>query len=152
MDRSRYQTFVGIDLGGARGKSTAVALLRRAEEGDAIQHGVRVDSVHMRAEDGTPWADDTLRLRNGIGSECKRRYRLRAAHVEDVVDAQHAGRSLASPDYAALVFWYRNELVLRHDDDGIMSRGTVVRPWHYVTFLEALESLTGTPDWSIVEP
>lgn len=62
------------------------------------------------------------------------------------------GTTLASPDYAALVRWYNNETVLRHDDDGIMSRGTVVRPRHYVTFLEALETLTGSAEWSIVEP
>jgi len=63
-----------------------------------------------------------------------------------------AGSALASPDYAALVVWYRDTLVLRHDDDGIMSRGSVVRKRHYVPFLEALEELTGTPDWRIVEP
>lgn len=63
-----------------------------------------------------------------------------------------AGSTLESPDYAALVAWYRNKIVLRHDDDGIMSRGTVVQKRHYVTFLEALEVLSGSPDWAIVEP
>lgn len=61
MDRSTYQTFIGIDLGGARGKSTALALLRWASGDSAdLQAGVRVESVLMRSEDGRPWADDTL--------------------------------------------------------------------------------------------
>jgi len=48
------------------------------------------------------------------------------------------GSELASVDYAALILWYFYEVILRHDDDGIMSRGPVVEPYHYVTFLEAL--------------
>jgi hypothetical protein len=63
VDRSAYQTFVGIDLGGARGKSTALALLSRSTDTGSsvgLAGGVRVESVHMRAEDGSPWADDTL--------------------------------------------------------------------------------------------
>ena len=52
VDRSNFQTFIGIDLGGARGKSTAVALVRRDESGRA-----RVESVLMRAVGGSPWAD-----------------------------------------------------------------------------------------------
>ncbi len=50
-----FQTFIGIDLGGARGKSTALALLRRESSERA-----RVDTVMMRAKDGSPWIDDTL--------------------------------------------------------------------------------------------
>ena len=61
------------------------------------------------------------------------------------------GSHLPSSDYSALVFWYfPDEVVLRHDDDGIMSRGTVVRERHYVTFLEVLELLSGSADWSVV--
>ncbi len=55
MNRSSYQTFIGIDLGGARGKSTAVALVHRDPNDKA-----RVESVLMRAEDGSPWVDDSL--------------------------------------------------------------------------------------------
>lgn len=62
------------------------------------------------------------------------------------------GSALPNPNYAALVEWYRHEVVVRHDDEGIMSRGNVVRARHYVTFLEALAKLTGSSDWSIVEP
>lgn len=54
MDHSQYTRYIGIDLGGARGKSTAVALLRRAPEGPCVE------SVLMRAEDNRPWSDDTL--------------------------------------------------------------------------------------------
>lgn len=55
MTRPGFQNFIGIDLGGAKGKSTAIAILRRSDTGDA-----RVESILMRAEDGSPWADDTL--------------------------------------------------------------------------------------------
>jgi hypothetical protein len=55
VNRPSFQTFIGIDLGGARGKSTAVALLRRDEDDT-----VRVESVLVRAEDGSPWVDDSL--------------------------------------------------------------------------------------------
>ena len=54
MDHSQYQNFIGIDLGGARGKSTALAKLVRTG------HGASVESVLMRAPDGSPWTDDTL--------------------------------------------------------------------------------------------
>ena len=66
-------------------------------------------------------------------------------------DENGAGSPLASADYAALVFWYTGEIVTRHDDEGIMSRGNEVRWWHYVTLLEALEELTGSAEWEIVD-
>src|SRR5438132_1001966 len=48
-----FTTFVGIDLGGARGKTTAVATLtRRAEPGGAA--GVSVEEVATRRI-GEPW-------------------------------------------------------------------------------------------------
>ncbi len=31
--------------------------------------------------------------------------------------------------------------------DSIMSEGNVVRPHHYVTFLDALKQVSGMPDW-----
>lgn len=62
------------------------------------------------------------------------------------------GSPVESPDYAALVRWYLDETLLRRDDESIMSRGTVVLRRHYVTFLEALELLSGSPEWSIVDP
>lgn len=49
-----FQRYIGIDLGGAKGKSTALACLARDEA------GARVETVLMRAEDGTPWTDDAL--------------------------------------------------------------------------------------------
>src|SRR5437773_10043993 len=33
VSRSRFQTFIGVDLGGGKGKNTAVALLRRHADG-----------------------------------------------------------------------------------------------------------------------
>jgi len=50
----RFTTFVGVDLGGARGKTTAVALLRRGDDGRAW-----VQQVQTRHQ-GAPWVDDTL--------------------------------------------------------------------------------------------
>jgi hypothetical protein len=50
----RFTTFVGVDLGGARGKTTAVALLRRGDDGRAW-----VQQVATRHQ-GAPWVDDTL--------------------------------------------------------------------------------------------
>ncbi len=51
--REAYQNFIGIDLGGARGKSTAVTLLRR--DGDEAI----VEKVLPKSEHG-PWNDDAL--------------------------------------------------------------------------------------------
>jgi len=53
-----YTTFVGIDLGGSRGKSTAVARLRRGENGDGGT--AWVDEVSTRHRGGEPWCDDAL--------------------------------------------------------------------------------------------
>jgi predicted RNase H-like nuclease len=50
-----YTNFVGIDLGGSRGKSTAVARLRWNGAGDAVW----VDEVATRHE-GEPWSDEVL--------------------------------------------------------------------------------------------
>jgi predicted nuclease with RNAse H fold len=50
----RFTTFIGVDLGGARGKTTAVAQIRRGEDGRAW-----VQSVSTRHR-GEPWVDDTL--------------------------------------------------------------------------------------------
>jgi predicted nuclease with RNAse H fold len=52
VDRSRYKTFIGVDLGGGKGKNTAVAVLRARED------GVRVEKYDTG--DGHPWYDDRL--------------------------------------------------------------------------------------------
>lgn len=60
MHRS-FRTFVGIDLGGARGKTTAVAQLTL---GPALapdpSSGVVVDHVSTRRSEREPWHDDAL--------------------------------------------------------------------------------------------
>ena len=53
MKRS-FTRFVGVDLGGGRGKTTAVAELRVAAS------GVEVVEVATRASPRTPWTDETL--------------------------------------------------------------------------------------------
>ncbi len=70
---------------------------------------------------------------------------------ENTDDDWPDGSELASVDYAGLILWYFGEVILRHDDDGIMSRGSVVEPYHYVTFLEALEELSGSAEWAVGE-
>jgi predicted nuclease with RNAse H fold len=50
----RFTTFVGVDLGGARGKTTAVAQVRLGDDGKASVHAV---STRHRGE---PWVDETL--------------------------------------------------------------------------------------------
>jgi predicted nuclease with RNAse H fold len=52
VDRSRFKTFVGVDLGGGKGKNTAVALLRAGERGVTVE---RYDTGG-----GQPWYDDRL--------------------------------------------------------------------------------------------
>ena len=55
-----FTTFVGIDLGGSRGKSTAVARLR-ANPGDPRDTAIAwVDEVSTRHRGGQPWCDDAL--------------------------------------------------------------------------------------------
>lgn len=56
MER-RFSTFVGIDLGGARGKSTAVARLAPAEEGAARVAVQEVSTRHLGVD---PWHDAIL--------------------------------------------------------------------------------------------
>ena len=53
-----YTTFVGIDLGGSRGKSTAVARLRR--DGRAGDGPAWVEEVSTRHRGGQPWCDAAL--------------------------------------------------------------------------------------------
>jgi predicted RNase H-like nuclease len=52
--KRRFATFVGVDLGGARGKTTAVAQLAMTSRGHAA-----VRSISTRHE-GAPWVDDNL--------------------------------------------------------------------------------------------
>ena len=52
VDRTRFQRFIGVDLGGGKGKNTAVAVLRRHAG------GVRV--VKYDTGDGHPWFDERL--------------------------------------------------------------------------------------------
>jgi len=49
-----YHTFLGVDLGGARGKTTAVAVLEAAEG------AVLVHDVSTRTRTSAPWCDDAL--------------------------------------------------------------------------------------------
>jgi hypothetical protein len=55
--RDRYTTFVGVDLGGAKGKSTAIARLRRI---DGEPGAVEVAEVRTRFRGAEPWGDDAL--------------------------------------------------------------------------------------------
>lgn len=55
--RETYTTFVGIDLGGAKGKSTAVARLGLAD-GDPT--AAAVEEVRTRFRGAEPWGDDAL--------------------------------------------------------------------------------------------
>jgi hypothetical protein len=54
VDTSRFTRFIGIDLGGARGKSTALAVLER----DGRR--ARVETVWVRSKDDRPWTDEIL--------------------------------------------------------------------------------------------
>lgn len=54
--RSNLRTFIGVDLGGGKGKTTAVAVLRRA--GEDLGAGVIVERYDTG--DGQPWYDDRL--------------------------------------------------------------------------------------------
>lgn len=50
----RFTTFVGVDLGGSRGKTTAIAELTRTQD------GVAVHTATTRAEHAAPWLDQAL--------------------------------------------------------------------------------------------
>lgn len=62
MAQRTFQTFIGIDLGGARGKSTAVARLASGvHDGDTMPKTARVEEVLVRSDSpSSPWTDDTL--------------------------------------------------------------------------------------------
>ena len=55
-----YTTFVGIDLGGGRGKSTAVARLRWSPGGAGGGATAWVEEVSTRHRGGEPWCDGAL--------------------------------------------------------------------------------------------
>ena len=55
----RHQTFIGIDLGGARGKSTALALLERQEDVASVETVLMRGPRHC-AQESQPWTDDAL--------------------------------------------------------------------------------------------
>jgi hypothetical protein len=65
--RRPFTTFIGIDLGGARGKTTALARLSipvglagpDAPAGSAV-HAASVDEVTTRHPNGEPWVDELL--------------------------------------------------------------------------------------------
>lgn len=57
MQRDR-KSFIGVDLGGPRGKTTAVARLRAGEGGAADE--VTVEEIDTRGPRGEPWHDDAL--------------------------------------------------------------------------------------------
>ncbi len=52
MDRSSFRTFIGVDLGGGKGKKTAVAVLRAEADGVVVEK--------YDCGDGRPWYDDRL--------------------------------------------------------------------------------------------
>jgi hypothetical protein len=56
--RTDFHTFVGIDLGGTRGKTTALARLRRGEGNGAPL--VLVEEVTPRHQGNEPWRDEVL--------------------------------------------------------------------------------------------
>jgi hypothetical protein len=62
--RRPYTKFIGVDLGGARGKTTAVAELRLAPEQDRVE----VVEVATRAVK-QPWTDETLVHRLAVEAE-----------------------------------------------------------------------------------
>ncbi len=55
--RASYRKFVGIDLGGAKGKSTAVARLGLSEDDP---RSAAVEEVRTRFRGAEPWGDDAL--------------------------------------------------------------------------------------------
>lgn len=73
---------------------------------------------------------------------------------DEAADADFpSGSALPSPEYAAQVLELFGIQIVRHDDDGIMSRGSTVRPWHYVPFLEALRHVSQAHgNWVIAVP
>ncbi|WP_428263515.1 DUF429 domain-containing protein [Haliangium sp.] len=58
--KRRFATYIGIDLGGARGKTTAVAHLAPAPEGDDDGAGIAVREVQTRVHGVDPWHDTIL--------------------------------------------------------------------------------------------
>lgn len=57
-----FTRFVGVDLGGGRGKTTVVAELQRGAGGGRVEDGAVVVEVAPRGARG-PWTDDTLAAR-----------------------------------------------------------------------------------------
>ena len=58
--------------------------------------------------------------------------------------AYGAGKKTEHTDFAAAA---GHTGAMHAKSDSIMSEGSVVRPHHYVTFLDALKQVSGMPDW-----
>lgn len=91
------------------------------------------------------WTDDSVRITSihefghmiGLGDE----YLDKKSNRKDGDDVRHT--KLASK-------LFPNFVCKAHDGNSVMSRGSVIGPEHYVTFLEALISITNDPSWRII--
>jgi len=146
----------------ARLRQELVDFICREAEGRSAEAGCRAEAtqrirvVNPGTYGDSPYAGSSLATIELLRGAKMDTLAHEAGHMlglgdEASDDAWPEGSELLSVDYAGLILWYFGEVILRHDDDGIMSRGPVVEPYHYVTFLEALEELTGTAEWRVVE-
>jgi hypothetical protein len=55
--------------------------------------------------------------------------------------------SAMSASYDAMIKATTGDTVTHGDNEGAMSLGSTVQKWHYSSFLEALRTITGMPEW-----
>jgi len=130
------------------------------------QAGARIRVVNQGAYGDAPYEDralvelDVFRTGNLIDTPAHE-----AGHMlglEDEASLDELGDPVALPaEYQDWVFDHAAALGAwtevadtwpEPDDEGIMGLGRVVRPRHYLVFVDAMEALTGSPGWRIVAP
>jgi hypothetical protein len=136
-----------MDLARARSAAVVAAL-----GGDGIQADRLL--VRNRGEDGATEGEEWCRVDVQLGSQQMQNPALHeTGHMlglgdEYPVSGSPAG-SAVDADYAALVRAQTGQEITRSRDESAMSVGSTVQPWHYSSFLEALKSITNSPDWKI---
>lgn len=114
---------------------------------DHLKQGGGVDSARVKFEDGGEGEGGHVTVGGG---EAQTVAAHEAGHMFGLDDeytgagAYGAGKKTEHTDIAAAA---GHTGAMHATSDNIMSEGKVVRPQHYVTFLDALKQVSAMPDW-----
>jgi len=134
LARARSAT-VKAAVEGAGIANTRIQVRNAGEEGaDASDEWCKVDAQVGNHQTQNPGLHETGHM-FGLGDEYP-------------VDGHDAGTPVA-PAYDAMVQSTTGQVLTRGRDEGAMSVGSTVRPWHYSSFMVALRTITGIQEWRV---